>query len=69
MIFTENEQKKWTLKTQKSQIAILVLNQCSISAVFQIVWLPWDQKTALTGESLYFENFWTNQIKSAMFYA
>ena len=33
MIFTENELKKWTLKSQKSQIAILPLNQCSISAV------------------------------------
>ena len=53
MIFTENEQKKWTLKTQKSQIAILVLNQCSISAVFAIVRFAGDQKTALTGESLY----------------
>ena len=45
--------KKWTLKTQKSQIAILVLNQCSISAVFPIVRFAEDQKTALTGESLY----------------
>ena len=53
MIFTENEEKKWTLKTQKSQIAILVLNQCSISAVFPIVRFAGDQKTALTGESLY----------------
>ena len=53
MIFTENEEKKWTLKTQKSQIAILVLNQCSISAVFQIVRFAGDQKTALSGESLY----------------
>ena len=45
--------KKWTLKTQKSQIAILVLNQCPISAVFPIVRFAGDQKTALTGESLY----------------
>ena len=45
--------KKWTLKTQKSQIAILVLNQCSISAVFPIVRFAGDQKTALSGESLY----------------
>ena len=36
-----------------SKIAILVLNQSPISAVFQIVWLPGDQKTALTEESLY----------------
>ena len=55
MIFTENELKKWTLKSQKSQIAILLLNQCSISAVFPIVRFAGDQKTALTGESLYFE--------------
>ena len=53
MIFTENELKKWTLKSQKSQIAILLLNQCSISAVFPIVRFAGDQKTALTGESLY----------------
>ena len=53
MIFTENEEKKWTLKTQKSQIAISVLNQCSISAVFPIVRFAGDQKPALTGESLY----------------
>ena len=37
-----------------SKIAILVLNQSPISAVFQIVRFPGDQKTALTGESLYF---------------
>ena len=53
LIFTENELKKWTLKSQKSQIAILLLNQCSISAVFPIVRFAGDQKTALTGESLY----------------
>ena len=53
MIFTENELKKWTLKSQKSQIAILLLNQCSISAVFPIVRFAGDQKTALSGESLY----------------
>ena len=49
--------KKWTLKTQKSQMAILVLNQCSISAVFPIVRFAGDQKTALTGESLYMQLF------------
>ena len=43
MICTENELKKWTLKAQK----------CSISAVFPIVRFAGDQKTALTGESLY----------------
>ena len=31
---------------------ILVLNQCSISAVFPIVRFAGDQKTTLTGESL-----------------
>ena len=55
MIFTENELKKWTLKSQKSQITILLLNQCSISAVLSIVRFAGDQKTALTGESLYIE--------------
>ena len=40
--------------TQNSQIAILVLYQCSISAVFPIVRFAGDQKTALTGESLYY---------------
>ena len=55
--------KKWTLKTQKSQIAILVLNQCSISAVFPIVRFAGDQKTALTGESLYTLNwFFTTEV-------
>ena len=72
LIFTENELKKWTLKIQKSKIVILVLNQCSISAVFQIVQLPGDQKTALTGESLYvlmkksleMNNFFSHQNSS-----
>ena len=45
--------KKGTLKIEKSQIAILVLNQSPISAVFPIVWFAEDQKFALTGESLY----------------
>jgi hypothetical protein len=35
--FGQNELKKGTLKIQKSKIAILVLNQSPISAVFQIV--------------------------------
>ena len=43
------------MNIQKSEIAIFVLNQSPISAVFQIVQLPGDQKTALTGESLYIE--------------
>ena len=38
---------------EKSQITVLVLNQCLISAVFPIVRFAGDQKTALTGESLY----------------
>ena len=50
--FSQNELKKGTLKIQKSKTAILVLNQSPISAVFQIVRFPGDQKTALTGESL-----------------
>ncbi len=52
-MYTENGQKKWTLKTQKSQIALLIVKQYSISAVFPIVRFAGDQKTALTGESLY----------------
>jgi hypothetical protein len=36
----------------KDEITILVLNQSPISTVFSIVWLPEDQITALTGESL-----------------
>ena len=52
--FSQNELKKGTLKIQKSKIVILVLNLCPISVVFQIVQLPGDQKTALTGESLYY---------------
>ena len=35
---------------------ISVLNQSPISAVFQIVRFPGDQKTALSGESLYLSN-------------
>ena len=48
--FCENEPKKglW-----KFQIAILVLNQSPISAVFPIVRFTGDQKTALTRESLH----------------
>ena len=65
MIFTENELKKWTLKSQKSQIAILLLNQCSISAVFPIVRFAGDQKTALTGESLYIDNLQDRKLGSA----
>ena len=38
------EQKKGTFKIQKSKIAILVLNQSPISAVFQIVRVPGEQK-------------------------
>ena len=47
--FHGNEQKKRTLKIQKSQIAILVLNQSPISAVFLIVRFAGDPKTSLTG--------------------
>ena len=41
------------MKNQKSKIAILILNQSPISAVFQIVRFPGDQKTELIGESQY----------------
>ena len=44
----ENEPKRGTLKIQKSQIDILVLNQSPISAVFPIVQFAGDPKTALT---------------------
>ena len=47
-------EKKWTLKIQKSKIVILGVKQPSISAVFHLARFPGDQKTALTGESLYF---------------
>ena len=46
--------KKGTLRIQKSQIAILVLNQSPISAVFPIVRFAGDPKTALTGDLLYY---------------
>jgi hypothetical protein len=41
----ENEQKKGTLKIQKSQIAILVLNQSPNSMVFSILRFPGGTKT------------------------
>ena len=63
MKFHENEQKKGTLKIQKSQIAILVLNQSPISAVFPIVRFAGDQKTALTGKSLCRHGLMPNLIK------
>ena len=50
--FHGNEQKKGTLKIQKSQIAILVLNQSPISVVFSLVRFAGDPKTALTGDIL-----------------
>jgi hypothetical protein len=56
MTFTENEQKKWTLKTQKSQIKILVLNQCSISAVFPIVRFTGDKKKRTNRGIPYIQN-------------
>ena len=51
---------KWIIKfvkmskkgTQKTKITILVLNQSRISAIL-IVRFPGDQKTTLTGQSLY----------------
>ena len=53
MKFHGNDQKKGTLKIQKSQIAVLVLNQSPISAVFPLVRFAGDQKTALSGDLLY----------------
>ena len=47
--FSQNKLKKGTVKIQKSKIAILVLYQSPINAIFQIVGFPGDQKTALTG--------------------
>ena len=44
--------KKWTLKIQKSEIIVLVLNQSPISAAFTIVRFAGDLKTALTGDPL-----------------
>jgi hypothetical protein len=41
------------IENPKVQIVILVLNQSPITAVFPIVRLPWDPKTALTGDPLY----------------
>ena len=43
------------MKIQKSQIAVLVLNQSPIIAVFTIVRSAGDPKTALTGDLLYIE--------------
>ena len=58
--------KKGTLKIRKSKIATLVQNQCAISAVFQIVRLPGDQKTELTGDSLYFYFVLVNALHKRM---
>ena len=49
-------EKKWTLWIQKSKIVILVLNQSPISAVSPIVRFAGDPKTALSGDSLYYQN-------------
>ena len=57
-----------TFKIQKSQIAILVLNQPPISAVFTIVRVAGDQKTELTGDSLYIRNLQEKVKKSILFY-
>ena len=49
------------MKIQKSTILILVLNQSPLVRFFQIVRMPGDQNTALTGESLYYHSYvlWT----------
>ena len=49
-------QKKGTLKTEVSNFTVLVLNQSSISAVPLIVRCPRDQKTALMGDPLYYDD-------------
>ena len=50
------KEKKWTLKIQKSEIVILVLNLSPISAVSPIVRFAGDPKPALTGDPLYLQN-------------
>ena len=61
----ENKQKKGTLKIQKSQIMILVLNRSPISADFPIVRFIGDQKTALPGESqVYIQNNYTSKTNT-----
>ena len=57
MKFHGNKQKKGTFIIQKSKIAVLVLNQSPISAVFTIVRFAGDPKTALTGNLLYYQIF------------
>ena len=51
---------------KKSQMAILVLNQSSISASFPVVRFAGGQTTALTGESLYFFLRKENLSKSSL---
>ena len=48
-----NLAKKGTLKTQNSQIAILVLNQSRLMRFFQLMQFAGYQKTTLSRESLY----------------
>ena len=52
--YAKNAPQKSTLKIQKSKIGVLVLNQSLISAVFAIVRIAGDPKTALTGDPLYY---------------
>ena len=53
-VHDKKDMVKWA-KKEIWKIMILVLNQSQISAVFPIVRLPGDQKTPLTGESLYID--------------
>ena len=52
ILFFKFNQNKGTLDIRKSKIALLVLNQSLISAVFQIVRFPGNQRIALIRESL-----------------
>ena len=72
MKFHGNEQKKGTLKIQKSQIAVLVLNQSPISAVFATVQFPFAPKSVLSGDplirkSLHFWKEWKKIIRHYIF--
>ena len=54
---SDNELKKGTLETYKSQIPIIVLNQFPLSTVFAIVRSPSGPKFVLSGDPLYYVIF------------
>ena len=57
---SENELKKGTLKMQKSQIVILVLNQSPHGTIFAIVQFLGSTKFVLSGDPLYLKlEFWS----------